>query len=97
MVAILMVWKRPLRFAPQTGWAISSPTERRSISSPRALRFAATTLNIDGGDLDGVETTITVRASDRMGNIVADGTTINFIAEGAQIRGENPEYRWWRS
>jgi len=53
-----------------------------------SFSLSATTLNIDGGDLDGVETTITVRASDRMGNIVADGTTINFIAEGAQIRGE---------
>jgi hypothetical protein len=50
--------------------------------------LAATTLNIDGGNLDGVETTLTVRAADRMANIVTDGTTINFIAEGAQIRGQ---------
>ena len=53
-----------------------------------SFSLAATTLNIDGGNLDGVETTLTARASDRMGNIVADGTTINFIAEGAQIVGE---------
>ena len=53
-----------------------------------SFSISATTLNIDGGNLDGVETTLTVRAADRMANIVADGTTINFIAEGAQIRGQ---------
>ena len=53
-----------------------------------SFSLAATTLNIDGGNLDGVETILTVRAADRMSNIVADGTTINFIAEGAQIVGE---------
>ena len=53
-----------------------------------SFSLSATTLNIDGGNVDGVETTLTVRAADRMANIVADGTTINFIAEGAQIRGQ---------
>ena len=47
--------------------------------------LAAETLNVDGANVDGVKTQITVRASDRLGNLVPDGTTINFIAEGGQI------------
>lgn len=49
------------------------------------LSFSAETFNIDGGSVDGVKTKLTVRASDRLGNLVPDGTTINFITEGGQI------------
>lgn len=41
--------------------------------------------NIEGGDYDGAKAKLTVRASDRLGNLVPDGTTINFITEGGQI------------
>jgi hypothetical protein len=43
------------------------------------------THNIEGWNYDGVTSTITIIASDRLGNPVPDGTAINFITEGAQI------------
>lgn len=49
--------------------------------------FGATTYNIDGGNFNGATTALTVFAADRLGNIVPDGTAINFVSEGAQIRG----------
>ena len=43
------------------------------------------TYNIEGWDYDGMKSTLTIIASDRLGNPVPDGTAINFITEGAQI------------
>jgi len=72
--------------------ALTTQSNQLVISTGRPVQdsfsLAATILNIDGGNFDGAETTLTARAADRMGNIVADGTTINFITEGAQIVGE---------
>lgn len=45
------------------------------------------TPNIEGWDYDGEKTTVNVIASDRLGNPVPNGTTINFISEGGQIQG----------
>jgi len=41
--------------------------------------------NIEGWNYDGVTSTITIIASDRLGNPVPDGTVITFITEGSQI------------
>ncbi len=43
------------------------------------------TFNIEGLSHDGVTSTLTIIASDRLGNPIPDGTVINFITEGAQI------------
>jgi hypothetical protein len=43
------------------------------------------TYNIEGWNYDGETSTLTIIASDRLGNPVPDGTAINFITEGAQI------------
>lgn len=43
--------------------------------------------NIEGWDLDGTSTQVTVRMSDRYNNPVPDGTTITLNAEGGQIGG----------
>jgi hypothetical protein len=43
------------------------------------------THNIEGLAYDGVTSTLTIIASDRLGNPVPEGTAINFITEGAQI------------
>jgi len=43
------------------------------------------TFNIEGWDIDGVTSTLTIIASDRLGNPIPNGTVINFITEGAQI------------
>lgn len=47
--------------------------------------FSVTTFNIEGWDINGVTTTVSVIASDRVGNPVPDGTAINFISAGGQI------------
>jgi len=44
------------------------------------------THNVEGWEYDGVTSTLTIIASDRLGNPVPDGTVINFITAGAQIR-----------
>ena len=43
--------------------------------------------NIEGWDLDGTSTSVTVRMSDRYNNPVPDGTAVTLNAEGAQIGG----------
>lgn len=57
-------------------------------SGPPSQRFfslAVETFNIEGENLDGVSTQLTVRAADRQGNAVEDGTVINFTSEGGQV------------
>lgn len=54
--------------------------------SQNFFSLAAEILNMDGGNYDGAESKLTIRTADRMGNIVPDGTTINFVTEGAQIK-----------
>ena len=51
----------------------------------RAFSLSVSTFNIEALREDGVETTITLRIADRLGNPVPDGTTVNFIAEGGQV------------
>jgi hypothetical protein len=44
-------------------------------------------VNIEGWDLDGTSTPVTVRMSDRYNNPVPDGTSVTLNAEGGQIGG----------
>ncbi len=44
-------------------------------------------VNIEGWDLDGVTTQVTVRMSDRYNNPVPDGTAVTLTTEGGQIGG----------
>jgi len=44
-------------------------------------------VNIEGWDLDGTTTEVTVRMSDRYNNPVPDGTAVTLNAEGGQIGG----------
>jgi len=41
--------------------------------------------NIEGGDIDGTQTSVTLRAADRFNNPVPDGTAIAFRTEGGSI------------
>lgn len=49
--------------------------------------LSVSTHNIDGWSYDGALTTLTVIASDRLGNPAPDGTVVNFVSEGGQIQG----------
>ena len=53
--------------------------------SQRFMSLSVQTFNIEGWALDGISTQVTVRLADRQGNAVADGTVVNFTAEGGQV------------
>ena len=49
--------------------------------------LSATTLNIEGWNVDGTPTVLTMRLADHFNNPVPDGTAVNFTTEGGQIVG----------
>ena len=53
--------------------------------SQRFMSLSVSSSNIEGWELDGIPTTLTVRIADRQGNAVADGTVVNFTTEGGQV------------
>ena len=55
---------------------------------PAQDRFSlsAASYNLEGQDIDGITTTLTIRVADRQGNAVPDGTVINFTSGGGQIQ-----------
>jgi hypothetical protein len=55
------------------------------LPAQNSFSLSVQTHNIEGWNYDGVTSTITIIASDRLGNPVPDGTAINFITEGGQI------------
>ncbi len=82
----------PVRvIATLDGTTISTVSNNLSIVTglPAQLQFSLSekTINIEGNDIDGTTNTYTVRAADRSGNPVPDGTSVIFWAEGGQIQG----------
>lgn len=61
---------------------------RISTGRPAQDRFSlgVSKFNIEGLDIIGITTTVSIISSDRLGNPVPDGTAINFVSEGAQIQ-----------
>jgi len=59
-----------------------------AVGLPSQLNFSLSqgTINIEGYDYDGTANTYTIIASDRLGNPVPDGTSMNFVAEGGQVQ-----------
>ncbi len=57
------------------------------LPSQNFFSLSVSTHNIDGWSYDGALTTLTVIASDRLGNPAPDGTVANFVSEGGQIQG----------
>ena len=55
---------------------------------PAQDRFSLSvgTFNLEGQNIDGITTTLTIRAADRQGNAVPDGTVINFTSSGGQVQ-----------
>lgn len=58
-----------------------------STGLPTQDRFSLSvgTHNIEGWSYDGVQSALTVLAFDRVGNPVPNGTTVNFVTEGAGV------------
>ncbi|MBS0369261.1 MAG: hypothetical protein JSS57_08685 [Proteobacteria bacterium] len=65
-----------------------SPNLTISTGRPTQDRFSLSigTFNVEGWRRDGSTSTATVYAYDRMGNLVPDGTVVNFVSEGAGIQ-----------
>lgn len=76
--------------ATLVGSNISTVSSNLSIAVglPSQLNFSLSqgTINIEGYDYDGTSNSYTIIASDRLGNPVPEGTSINFVAEGGQIQ-----------
>ncbi len=53
--------------------------------SQNSFSMSVSVFNIEGWNVDGSSTSLTVRVADRQGNPVPDGTVINFTAEGGQV------------
>lgn len=70
--------------------AVFSETQNLTVASgPASQRFmslSAEKFNIEGWNVDGSSTQLTVRLADRQGNPVVNGTVVNFVAEGGQIQ-----------
>lgn len=58
--------------------AVGRPTQS-------AMSLAVQTLAIEGFEVDGVETELTVSLADRLGNPVPDGTQVNLVAEAGVL------------
>ncbi len=78
----------PVRVLATAG-ALSALSDQLTITTgiPDQASFsvAATTLNIEGLNHDGITTVLTARLADHFSNPVPDGTAVNFIAEGGSI------------
>lgn len=81
------VWVKATVTSVASPFSSQSNQLRISTGRPSQDRFslAVASHNIEGYSTNGVTTTASVIASDRLGNPVPDGTAINFISEGAQI------------
>lgn len=68
---------------------VTAQSEALSISSGTpdqdSISLAVSTFNIEGFNIDGVDTTLTLRAADFFNNPVADGTRATLTTEGAAI------------
>jgi hypothetical protein len=75
---------------PVSGLLRATESIKLNVSTGRPSQnffsLSASTFNIEGWQFDGVESDVTIRASDRLANPVSDGTGINFVAEGAQVQ-----------
>jgi hypothetical protein len=61
-------------------------TIQTGLPTQNRVSLSVETFNIEGLNVDGVTTAITIRAADRTGNPVPDGTTFNFRSSGALIQ-----------
>jgi hypothetical protein len=80
----------PVRVRATTTSGLSAVSSNLTIQSglPTQARFSLSieTFNIEGWNRDGQQTGVTIRAADRVGNPVPDGTRVNFRTSGAAIQ-----------
>jgi hypothetical protein len=70
---------------PQITTQSSQLTVTTGIPTANNISVAVGCYNIEGWDLDGIQTPVTVRLADRFQNPVPDGTAVTFHARGGKI------------
>ncbi len=65
----------------------SQLTITTGIPDQDSFSLAATTINTEGWNIDGLTSTLTARLSDHFNNPVPDGTAVNFTTEGGSVIG----------
>jgi hypothetical protein len=80
---------RVIATATRNGVTISGLSDTLTISTglpiQKSMSMSAAPYNIEGGNYDGVTSTVTVMLADQYGNPVSDNTAINFVAEGGSV------------
>jgi hypothetical protein len=80
----------PVRVRATTSTGLNAVSSNLTIQSglPTQARFSLSieTFNIEGWNVDGITTKATIRAADRVGNPVPDGTRVNFRTSGASVQ-----------
>lgn len=78
-----------LRVLASLDSGVTAQSEALSISSGTpdqdSISLSVSTFNIEGFNIDGVDTTLTLRAADFFNNPVADGTRATVTTEGAAV------------
>lgn len=79
----------PVRVVATAAGGLSTVSSVLTIQTglPVQSRFSLSfqTFNIEGWNVDGTSTSVTIRAADRVGNPVPDNTVVNFRTSGALI------------
>jgi hypothetical protein len=72
-----------------TAGALSTQSDQLVVSTgipaQDGISLSATTLNIEGFNIDGVTTTLTTRLADHFHNPVPDGTAVSYTSEGGSV------------
>lgn len=75
--------------ASRNGVTISGLSDTLTISTglpiQRSMSMSADLFNIEGLQVDGIESEITVAMADQYGNRVSDGTAVNFVSSGGSV------------
>jgi hypothetical protein len=79
----------PLKVRAAIASGVYSESQNLTVASgppsQRYMSVSQSSFNVEGQNIDGSNTTITVRLADRQGNAVQDGTVVNFTASGGQV------------
>ncbi|WP_293606718.1 hypothetical protein [Polaromonas sp. UBA4122] len=82
VVTAALVGFTPVVQASSSGVAITSGRATQNAAS-----LSATKLSIEGFNVDGVQTTLTIRVADRQGNPVPAGAPVNFVTGHGSVVG----------
>ena len=81
--SVQVVAKLPVPSTIQTNSNVLTVASGKPVQKAASIALGA--FSIEGLEIDGVETTVTLSLADRQGNPVPDGTEVNFVAESGVL------------